>query len=70
MVDHFLACRRTESCELDHFATQLLLFCSILAVSRTDTPNDRRVAACALKYTAFLGFIIRNYIKTLKIYSM
>ena len=27
---------------------QLLLFCSILAVSRTDTPDDRRIAACAL----------------------
>ena len=43
---HFLACRKTL---VNHFATQLLLFCSILAVSRTDTPDGRRIAACALK---------------------
>ena len=46
VVDHFSACRKTL---VNHFATHLLLFYSILAVSRTDTPDDRRIAAWALK---------------------
>ena len=60
MVDHFSACHKTlvNSTTL---LPSLLHFCNILAVSRTDTPDDRKIAACALKQTAFLGFIIANY---------